>query len=132
MQQVVLPPPAERDWTNGLFNIFVDLNTCMLAWCCPCVLYGQTVQNLDPDYGCIKAGCHYACCCPCIVIGNRRHIRTRYHIKGNGFEDCFAHCCCHCCALIQEGNEVQKYGAVSPQTVVIVQGGQYQQMQMQA
>ena len=73
----------------------------------------STVSNLLAD--------HPPQCCLWVVAAhvglsglvqwmNRDGMRKRYHIRGNGAEDCFVSCCCACCALIQEDREARTRG----------------------
>ncbi|GLB38922.1 putative PLAC8 family protein [Lyophyllum shimeji] len=119
-----LPMTAEgRDWSNGLFDCCNDASTCFLAWCCPCVVYGQNKQRLeylqskgqpDPEAGgCCNSDCIiHAAITGCFGAGwilqmmNRGNVRGRYSVKGGGCGDCMSSCCCAPCALTQESQEI--------------------------
>jgi Cys-rich protein (TIGR01571 family) len=98
----------------GLFDIFGDFGTFCMASVCPCVIYGQTQQQLlgKPDY---TADCCLFCVfqtigCPCFLgMSGRTAIRTVRGIRGNGCFDCVLHCCFRPCALTQEKREVQQF-----------------------
>lgn len=56
-----------NQWTNGIFGCFGDINACITAWLCPCVLYGRNVgrtKGTDPQGCCVYCllmGCNLAC-----------------------------------------------------------------------
>ncbi|KAI1386779.1 PLAC8-domain-containing protein [Hypoxylon trugodes] len=92
--------------------------SCLLAWCLPCLLLGQTSERIrDPSmqtadmmnsdcmiHGLINCftGCGW-------IYGmmKRSEIRERYKIEGSGCNDCCVSFWCSCCALIQQDNEVK-------------------------
>lgn len=39
-------PPANEPWTTGIFGCAEDTKSCWLGLFCPCVLFGQNVENL--------------------------------------------------------------------------------------
>ena len=41
-----LQPSGQRDWSFGIFECFSACGTCLLAWCCPCLAYGQNSSRL--------------------------------------------------------------------------------------
>jgi Cys-rich protein (TIGR01571 family) len=101
------------EFLYGLFDIFGDFGTFCMAAVCPCVIYGQTQQQLfkKNDY---TADCCLYCMfhsmgCPCFIgMSGRTAIRTLRGIHGNGCTDCLVHCCCRPYALTQEKREVQE------------------------
>ncbi|OTA99666.1 hypothetical protein M426DRAFT_324917 [Hypoxylon sp. CI-4A] len=93
-------------------------SSCLLAWCLPCLLLGQTSERIrDPSmqtadmlnsdcmiHGLINCftGCGW-------IYGmlKRGEIRERYQIEGSGCDDCCVSYWCPCCALQQQDNEVK-------------------------
>ena len=49
------------------------------------------------------------CCIAGTCLGSfqRRHLRQKLNIRGDGCTDCLAHSFCLCCALAQEDRELQ-------------------------
>ncbi|CAJ2513185.1 Uu.00g013040.m01.CDS01 [Anthostomella pinea] len=93
-------------------------SSCMLAWCLPCILVGNTSERIrDPtmqsadmlNSDCLIYG-GIACFTGCQWIYGmmkRSEIRERYNIPGSGFKDCCVSYWCPCCAIIQQDNEVR-------------------------
>ncbi|KAI1470926.1 PLAC8-domain-containing protein [Daldinia caldariorum] len=93
-------------------------SSCLLAWCLPCLLLGQTSERIrDPSmqtadmmnsdcmiHGAISCftGCGWI-----YAMLKRTEIRERYNIEGSGCGDCCVSFWCPCCALIQQDNEVK-------------------------
>ncbi|KAI1482351.1 PLAC8-domain-containing protein [Daldinia eschscholtzii] len=93
-------------------------SSCLLAWCLPCLLLGQTSERIrDPSlqtsdmmnsdcmiHGLINTftGCGWI-----YAMLKRTEIRERYNIEGSGCGDCCTSYWCPCCALIQQDNEVK-------------------------
>ena len=96
-------------WKNDLFDCLEIMdNTCCLACCCPCIVYGKTRQRFA------KENCCGACCLcsllPCLfLVKTRGDIREKYGIEGSCIGDCCTHLCCGCCALVQESREVRAH-----------------------
>ncbi|KAB2056152.1 hypothetical protein ERO13_A11G077400v2 [Gossypium hirsutum] len=42
-------PPADEDWTTGVFGCFEDTESCVTGLFCPCLLFGQNVETLRDD-----------------------------------------------------------------------------------
>lgn len=115
---------GSREWTFGLCDCCSAVGTCFLAWCCPCIVYGQNKQRLlhltskgypHPDHGgCCSCDCWLhacmTCClgCSCVLqYTDRRSIRARYNIRGNCCGDMCSAMCCSPCELTQESQELQ-------------------------
>ncbi|KAI3332077.1 PLAC8 family-domain-containing protein [Xylariaceae sp. AK1471] len=93
-------------------------SSCLLAWCLPCILLGQTSERIrDPSmqntdllnsdcliHGAINCftGCGWI-----YAMLKRGEIREKYNIEGSGCGDCCVSFWCSCCALIQQDNEVK-------------------------
>ena len=39
-------PESAQPWHAALFGCFAPIDTCLLAWCCPCVVFGRTHHRL--------------------------------------------------------------------------------------
>ncbi|KAL7238538.1 hypothetical protein ACSBR2_004597 [Camellia fascicularis] len=42
-------PPADEDWSTGIFGCSEDTDSCLTGLFCPCVLFGRNVENLNAD-----------------------------------------------------------------------------------
>ncbi|XP_038681969.1 cell number regulator 6 [Tripterygium wilfordii] len=55
-------PPADEDWTSGIFGCAKDTDSCWTGLFCPCVLFGRNVETLREDIpwqnACV---CHAMC-----------------------------------------------------------------------
>merc|ERR1712141_400961 len=93
-------------WAHGLFGCFSEMHTCLLGYCCPCVLFGQTAAKIGQTDSCLK-GC-LVTCVPCLnlycMCKQREKIRTNEGEDGSAVMDCLTVYCCGCCALIQQAN----------------------------
>ncbi|KAJ8107044.1 hypothetical protein ONZ43_g6861 [Nemania bipapillata] len=127
----------QSEWQTGICSCG-PCSSCLLAWCLPCILLGQTSERLrDPSmqsadmlnsdcllYGAISCftGCGWI-----YAMMKRGEIREQYGIKGSGCNDCCVSFWCSCCALIQQDNEVKIRQKAQP----VMQGYQAQpNMQM--
>ncbi|TFK33401.1 PLAC8 family-domain-containing protein [Crucibulum laeve] len=120
-----LPVNADgREWSNGLCDCCGDAGTCVLAWCCPCIIYAQVKHRYehlnnkghpDPEHGggccssdCMMHGCLTWCGFGWVLqMATRGSIRARYNIKGGGCGDCCTAFCCTPCQLTQEARELE-------------------------
>ncbi|KAI0011571.1 PLAC8-domain-containing protein [Xylariaceae sp. FL0662B] len=104
-------------WQAGLCSCG-PCTTCLLGWCVPCVLLGQTSERIrDPsmqDADLMNSDCliHGALTCFTgfgwiYALLKRGEIRERFEIEGSGCNDCCVSYWCPCCALIQQDNEVK-------------------------
>jgi Cys-rich protein (TIGR01571 family) len=100
---------AEPKWSSGLFDVLGGeggLQLALLAACCPCIVYGQTLGQLEPGTTIFAGNVSGAACCFLCTGGltqcaSRPAIRKKYGIGGSFAEDCFTIYLCSCCALIQ-------------------------------
>ncbi|TFK23009.1 PLAC8-domain-containing protein [Coprinopsis marcescibilis] len=114
---------GKRGWSNGLFSCGDDVGLCLLAWCLPCLAYGQIRSRYKhlsshgtphPTGGdmcsgdccvhAITAACGIACLLQC---QSRGEVRGRYNIEGGGCGDCCTTLCCTPCDLVQESQELE-------------------------
>ncbi|CAB4269602.1 unnamed protein product [Prunus armeniaca] len=55
-------PPADEDWTTGIFGCAEDPESCWTGLFCPCVLFGRNVETIREDIpwnnACV---CHAMC-----------------------------------------------------------------------
>ncbi|KAI1813189.1 PLAC8-domain-containing protein [Poronia punctata] len=108
----------ESEWQASLCSCS-PCGSCLLAWCIPCILLGQTTERMrDPSMesadmlnsDCMIHGgltCFTGCGWIYAMI-KRGEIREKYNIKGSGCNDCCVSFWCSCCALIQQDNEVKQ------------------------
>jgi Cys-rich protein (TIGR01571 family) len=96
-------------WKVGLFDVTAEpggVRLCLMSWCCPCIVFGQTMEKLSPaEFTCggskLGACCYFLACGPCATIPARNTLRRKYDIPGSLPMDCLVHHYCSCCALIQ-------------------------------
>jgi hypothetical protein len=39
-------PASAQPWYTSFFGCFSPIDTCLLTWCCPCVVFGRTHHRL--------------------------------------------------------------------------------------
>ncbi|KAL1841082.1 hypothetical protein VTJ49DRAFT_7413 [Mycothermus thermophilus] len=117
----------KNNWESSLCNCFsAGCGTCLLGCFCPCFLINKTQDMIDNKPS--PSSCGSMCCmfCGLSILANlscflgwkqRKEIRTKYGIPGNGCSDCCISTCCPCCGLIQQYNEVEER-LKQPQPVV--------------
>ncbi|KAI8901701.1 PLAC8 family-domain-containing protein [Globomyces pollinis-pini] len=103
------------EFHKGLFDCFSNCGTCLLAWCCPCVVYGQNMQAAQQKEGCFADAAVYFCvaalgCNSCLGAYGRDIVRESRGIEGQFITDCLVHACCVPCALTQERAELVHAG----------------------
>lgn len=55
-------PPANEDWTTGIFGCTEDPQSCWTGLFCPCVLFGRNVETMREDIPWTNACvCHALC-----------------------------------------------------------------------
>ena len=113
MMTVASPVRQEpQPWRAPFCSCMDDPASCCMAWCFPCVLFGQNAQKIDGS-GCFCNCCLYACCmacygCQCLVhAGKKTGLRIKYNLRPEPCDDCLVAWCCPCCALSQEARELQ-------------------------
>ncbi|KAL3814976.1 hypothetical protein ACJIZ3_016244 [Penstemon smallii] len=42
-------PPADEDWTTGIFGCAEDKDSCLTGLFCPCVLFGRNVASMNEE-----------------------------------------------------------------------------------
>jgi len=130
MMMTVATPTREapQPWRSGFCSCMDDPASCCMAFCFPCVLYGQNAEKIDGS-GCFCNCCLYACCmacygCQCLVhAGKRTGLRIKYNLRPDPCDDCCVAWCCSCCALSQEARELlarANDAAPSPQVMMMM------------
>lgn len=113
---------APSNFETGLFDCFMDIPTCLAAWCAGPCLFNRTYKIMNraqdrwPEDECFGGICaafclaHVCGCCPaCLWVGLRRGaIREKYNLLGSTRKDLVLGCCCQPCAIAQEDIEVRK------------------------
>ncbi|KAI3337741.1 PLAC8 family-domain-containing protein [Ustulina deusta] len=123
---------GEGEWQTGICSCG-PCSSCLLAWCLPCILLGQTSERIrDPSMqsaDMLNSDCLLHAGISCLTgcgwiyaMVKRTEIRERYGIQGSGCNDCCVSFWCSCCALIQQDNEVKIRQRAQPN----VQGYQVQ------
>ena len=110
---------AEKLWSNHLFDCCHDLPFCITASAMPCVAFGLIYSEGQPEptgLGCLSMGLGFCASMfvsalfpiTCLLgASQRRGIREKYNISGDGCEDILLHCCCQPCAMTQEMLELR-------------------------
>jgi len=109
-------PDTAQPWHASLFGCFDPIDTCLFAWCLPCVLFGKTHHRVHKDanlegYEPVNTTCLLLCgsaCVGCSIIPlamQRAEIRRKYHLQGTCIEDILLSCCCGLCSLVQQDKE---------------------------
>lgn len=112
--------------SDYLFQCFDEPGLCFQTCLCPCVTYGQTVENLGAG-SCILYGCLYlSCFIPSVALilstgfsfinlssllaaPTRVKVMRTFNMHASCFEAFCIHFCCGCCALIQESRAVSTW-----------------------
>ncbi|PGH10241.1 hypothetical protein AJ79_05496 [Helicocarpus griseus UAMH5409] len=88
--------PANPNWTNSFWDCFNPIDTCLMGWCCPCILFGKTQARInDPslqNYSPVNDNCLIFCGLNCfaaaflIVAKKRIELRERFGITQTHLE----------------------------------------------
>ena len=100
-----------RQWAHGLCGCFDNCGICIIAFCLPCITFGQTAEGLGKS--CCCYGCLYLCW-PigwCLEANQRREIRNVRGIPGGCITDMCLTLWCPLCTLVQEMQEVEQIKA---------------------
>ncbi|CAI9277899.1 unnamed protein product [Lactuca saligna] len=55
-------PPADEDWSTGIFSCADDSESCVTGLFCPCMLFGRNVESLNEEIPANNACmCHALC-----------------------------------------------------------------------
>ena len=107
------PVPQDQDgeWRTGFFSVCAapgGAKLCALAWCCPCIVFGQTMARMEPSEAFCGGNQNGACLSFIIfavfgILGGitRTAIRKKYGIRGNLAQDILLWYCFNPCAIIQ-------------------------------
>ncbi|KAL4737172.1 PLAC8 family-domain-containing protein [Aspergillus similis] len=115
--ELTLPPASGHNWSYSFWEFWTPIDTCLMAWCCPCILFGKTQARLNDStlasYSPINEFCLIWCglnCCAAsflIQTKKRSGLRQKYGITETHLErDCLVSFCCPCCGLVQTEKEV--------------------------
>uniref|UniRef100_A0A7S0ME34 Uncharacterized protein n=3 Tax=Cryptomonas curvata TaxID=233186 RepID=A0A7S0ME34_9CRYP len=88
-------------WESGLCDCWNDKDSCLLAICCPCLLFGFAKQLAGESLSGNFLGCMLGGCPTIMLCALRENIRVQYNIEGNCIEDFGCSCLCSLCALTQ-------------------------------
>ncbi|THC92690.1 hypothetical protein EYZ11_007829 [Aspergillus tanneri] len=112
---------SQNTWSHSFWEFFTPIDTCLMGWFCPCILFGKTQARLeDPtlkDYSPINDNTKkrddlrkkYG------ITETRLEetlnmqpgdIQKKHKVEGSLVEDCLGAFFCRCCGLVQEEKEV--------------------------
>ncbi|KAL1840497.1 hypothetical protein VTJ49DRAFT_410 [Mycothermus thermophilus] len=111
-------PQGAQPWYHSFFNCLAPIETCLLSWCCPCVVFGRTHHRLHRNadlqgWEPVNASClmMWASGCVCLhwlpVAMQRAEIRTKHNLQGDFLTDVALACCCGCCNIAQADKEAE-------------------------
>ncbi|KAL2826702.1 PLAC8 family-domain-containing protein [Aspergillus cavernicola] len=91
------PAPASgRNWSYSFWQFWTPLDTCLMGWCCPCILFGKTQARIeDPslaNYSPINDNCliwcGLSCCAASFLIQTKKRdeLRKKYGITETHLE----------------------------------------------
>jgi Cys-rich protein (TIGR01571 family) len=99
-----------RDWSNGIFGCFNDCSTCIIAYFCPCYVFGKNAEAVGDS--CLL--CALSQFVPILNlwarVSVRGKIREQKGIEGSCFKDLLCVWCCGICSIVQEAQEIQAPG----------------------
>ncbi|KAA8650805.1 PLAC8 family protein [Aspergillus tanneri] len=88
---------SQNTWSHSFWEFFTPIDTCLMGWFCPCILFGKTQARLeDPtlkDYSPINDNCLIWCglsCCHAsflIQTKKRDDLRKKYGITETRLEE---------------------------------------------
>ncbi|PGH07142.1 hypothetical protein GX51_01929 [Blastomyces parvus] len=107
--------PAGREWSHGFWSCCSPFGTCLMTYCCPCMVFGKTEARLKEPGASEHSSMNGMCCawaclayvgCSCILTAiQRTKIRDTHGIEGSSVTDFCASFCCPCCVLVQNSKE---------------------------
>jgi Cys-rich protein (TIGR01571 family) len=124
---------SPRQFSTEICSCFSDIESCLLSWCCPCVLLGRGYHAADESKSCVLYGSLYAACMLAgagagalggagilvflfarflmTLLGykERQLIRRVWGIHGSAAEDFCFHVLCSCCAFAQEAIHIKTF-----------------------
>ncbi|KAG7286478.1 hypothetical protein NEMBOFW57_008789 [Staphylotrichum longicolle] len=129
-------PESAQPWFNSFFGCFAPIDTCLLSWCLPCVVFGRTHHRLrkNPNlegFQPINTSCLLFCASSCVAghvcltALQRADLRTKHNLQGSCLVDLATACCCGCCDIAQQDKEAEYREALLAGN----QGGVQQQYQ---
>ncbi|KAL4883567.1 PLAC8 family-domain-containing protein [Aspergillus karnatakaensis] len=96
MAEPIPPPASGRNWSYSFWQFWTPVDTCLMAWCCPCILFGKTQARIaDPslaNYSPINDNCLLWCGLSCfnasflIQAKKRDDLRKKYGISETHLE----------------------------------------------
>jgi len=117
-------------WSSGICACCDDMQSCLIGFCCPCVLFGKNVEFLEGRSWTGPCLVHFllwsvvtGICCSitegslvgllcslvsCYACGYRRAVRAKYNLEEAPCGDFAIHLFCHMCAICQEYREIHE------------------------
>lgn len=96
-----------KQWSHGLCGCFSDCSTCVVAYLCPCYIFGKTAEKVGGN----KWLCGLSQCVPLLNMYAQVNIRKRVRDKmmmtqGTLMNDIAVAVFCPYCGIVQEAREL--------------------------
>jgi Cys-rich protein (TIGR01571 family) len=96
---------------GGTFGCFDDTGICVMTCCCPCIQWGQSME--DAGMGSMLVNCLLITCVPCwnpvMTAMQTQDVDKRLGGPGdNLMGSLVCYCCCGPCAMCQLARAVKK------------------------
>ncbi|KII65838.1 Protein PLANT CADMIUM RESISTANCE 3 [Thelohanellus kitauei] len=92
------------DFKQDLCGCFSNMESCLCAWCCPCISSAYIAEKTGDNFLLILLLWFVFPLGPPIYLRNK--IRMMKNIEGSILEDILVGCCCDCCVLSQLHTEM--------------------------
>ncbi|KAK3991473.1 PLAC8 family-domain-containing protein [Cladorrhinum sp. PSN332] len=111
-------PADAQPWTNNFWHFFNPLETCLMTWCVPCVVFGRTHHRISKSptlegYQPINTSCLLFCGSTAVCMQwlpmtmQRAQFRAKHNLQGSCLVDVALACCCGCCDIVQMDKEAE-------------------------
>ena len=120
-KMVMMVYQPHETWNTGFFDCCQHPALSALTCLCPCLTFGQIIEQSPggigvPCAGSCGAGCLLFCCLeeigagPWLMCTVRKAIRQHYNVDGEALEDFFLSWFFPCCALVQMKTQMDSPG----------------------
>ncbi|KAK4171591.1 PLAC8 family-domain-containing protein [Triangularia setosa] len=111
-------PATAQPWTHNFWNFVNPLETCLMTWCLPCVVFARTHHRVNKSaslrgYEPINTSCLLFCGSAAVCMQwlpmaiQRADFRAKYNLQGSCAVDVALACCCGCCDIMQMDKEAE-------------------------
>ncbi|KAK4187391.1 PLAC8 family-domain-containing protein, partial [Podospora australis] len=111
-------PEGAQPWTNSFWAFFNPIDTCLMTWCLPCVVFGKTHYRIQKSptlagYEPINTSCLLFCGSTAVCMQwlpmamQRADFRAKHNLQGSCLVDVALACCCGCCDIVQMDKEAE-------------------------